>query len=140
MVKALRGCRVSRRRLIARFLGKFIRYRENGKIEFSFHFFSLFVPLLLFKIKNLPNFLLVERNGWNKQQKQVLSFPMKWLLGERLGGSCSTSRIIASSIEILAADLYYIFRDWVSNVWMKFEPWKYYKRNADKLPGNGRIY
>lgn len=24
------------------------------------------------------------------------------------------------SIEILAADLYYVFRDWASNVWMRF--------------------
>lgn len=74
-----------------------------------------------------------------KQATETSSFFSYEMIARReIGRILANNRFFA--IEILAADLYYTFRDWVSNVWMKFEPWKYYKRNADKLPGNGRIY
>lgn len=55
-----------------------------------------------------------------KQATETSSFFSYEMIARREIG-----RILANNrfaIEILAANLYYTFRDWVSNVWMKFEP------------------
>lgn len=85
---------------IARFLEKFVRYDHGIVSNTLFHILLL---VLCGKRKNLPN--LLERKETNETDDTAFFL---------------SRRITISSIEILAADLYYVFRDWASNVWMRF--------------------